>query len=668
MSLTFGFGSTSLVIIDPGRHTLKVGVGTLGVKGKSAKIQSVYTVKTGLSAAATAEEVIERSGVLLQEVLKRHGLSAKQVSFAIPGRASFVRQLRIPKVSGDRLERLIQYEARQQIPFPLEDIILDSHVFDTAGPELAVTLVAIRKNIVDQYCGMLKSAGLVPDFIDVTTLALFNCFYPRLKKMDEEVVALVDIGASTTDIVVCRQSHVEFIRSAPQAGDHLTKTLADQMGLEWDQAEELKVSMGEVDPSIGRQTDPLAYGEEDQAARVKVFLSKSFDAIANEIRRTLDFYVSQPDGEPVEKILLTGGSSQIPGVADYLEHRLGIPTEAADVFEETLVNVNELESEPLSGVAGVLLGQAQKNIGDVPLRMNFLPSYIIRRKEFEKRRTWLLVEGILLACFVFFAIGAVRANIELYQLANQELEKNLTRLPGAGASKSDIATQIGEYMEQTRLLEARFATLNDIDRTRGVISQSLADIANNLPLGETWLTRVDADTASVVLKVRGNDLKTLGAFKDQMETAPHILAPNVSSQDVRSDGTVEFTVTAAIEKDPSTEKSALREKLTNRNVEIFEIYFDDLSEPKGSKQRFHLGLVVPDPVNEAERAVLVMDILGAVGDAGLGYAEENFTIVFQTSRREPVGEYRIDPQQAQALLKAELEVKDLTFNPPVQGG
>ncbi|MCA9450083.1 MAG: type IV pilus assembly protein PilM, partial [Candidatus Omnitrophica bacterium] len=464
---------------------LKVGVGSLGVKGKSAKIQAVYTVKTELDPSATPDEVIERSGALIAEVLKRHGLTAKQVSFAVPGRVSFVRQLRIPKVSGDRLDRLIQYEARQQIPFPLEDIILDSHVFDTDGPELAVTLVAIRKNVVDQYCGMLRSAGLVPDSIDVTTLSLFNCFYPQLKNSEEEVVALVDIGASTTDIVVCKQKHVEFIRSAPQSGDHLTKSLSEQLGVDWGEAEELKVTLGELDPSIDRQTDPLAYGEGDQSARVKVFLSKSFEAIANEIRRTLDFYVSQPDGEPVEKVLLTGGTSQCPGIADYLSQRLAIPCEVADIFDETLVNVSELETAPISQTAGVLVGQCQKNIGDVPLRMNFLPSYIVRKKEFEKRRTWLLVEGILLACFVFLTVGAVRANIQLYEEANGELERHLT--PGAGGvgAKNDVANQIGDYMDKTRLLEARFAILNEIDRNRGVISKSISDVAQNVPLGET---------------------------------------------------------------------------------------------------------------------------------------------------------------------------------------
>ncbi|NUN98849.1 MAG: pilus assembly protein PilM, partial [Candidatus Omnitrophica bacterium] len=141
MNFTFGFGSQSLLVIDPGRHTLKVGVGVMGSKGRWARLQSVYTVRTGATPQTTPEQVAERIGELIKEVLSRHSLSAKQVSFAIPGRASFVRQLKIPKVSGDRLKRLIQYEARQQIPFPIEDIILDSHVFESDGPELGVTLV-----------------------------------------------------------------------------------------------------------------------------------------------------------------------------------------------------------------------------------------------------------------------------------------------------------------------------------------------------------------------------------------------------------------------------------------------------------------------------------------------------------------------------------------------
>lgn len=661
MNITFGFGSQSLLVIDPGRHTLKIGVGTIGPKGKWARLKSVYTVRTGADPQTTPDQVIERFGTLIQEVIKRHSLSAKQVSFAIPGRASFVRQLKVPKVSGDRLMRLIQYEARQQIPFPLEDIILDHHVFESDTPELGVTLVAVRKTIVDQYCAMLKTAGLVPDTIDVTTLSLFDAFHPQLRQDTEEVVALVDVGASTTDIIVCKKGRIEFIRTAPQAGDQLTKALADQMGIGWEAAEELKVSIGEIDSTIDRGTDPLSFGEGDQAARVRVFLSKAFDTIANEVRRTLDFYVSQPDGEPIGKIYLTGGTANCPGAASFIESRLGIPTEVKSPFDSTLVNVEALEEVPLQNTSAVLLGQCQRNIADVPLRMNFLPNSIVRQKEFEKRRAILAAEGILLSFLIGFSVVTMGQSIDVIQQASNALE-DMVR-----GRNNQTAQQINTYIEQSRSIEDRIEYLRDIGRSQGVISQTLAEVSEKIPLGATWVTGVDMDTTQVTLQLRGDDEISVGTLKEEMQDAARLREIKVGGlTKISGGGGVSFNLTAKVEKNPSPELTRFREKLEFRGVEFLDVTLDDHSDPPGSKQSGSMKVVVTEPISEAERRDIVLDILSAEGDSELGFQSRQVSIEFQSPQRTFVGRYDIADQEIELLLKGEMEVKTLVLKTDVE--
>jgi type IV pilus assembly protein PilM len=653
MVLSLGFGSQSLLVIDPGRHTLKVGVGSVGVKGRSAKLQSVYTVETGATPDKTPDEIVERTGVLIQEILKRHSLSAKQVSFAIPGRASFVRQLRVPRVSGDRLSRLIQYEARQQIPFPIEDIILDSHIFESDGPELGVTLVAIRKSIIDQYCEMLRTAGLVPDVIDVTTLSLFDAYYPLFKQEEEEVVALVDIGASTTDIAVCRKGRLEFIRSAPQAGDTLTKVLVDNLRLSWEEAEQLKRDAGELDPSIDRQTDPLSFGEADRVARAKLFMSKAFDLIANEIRRTLDFYISQPEGEPIGKIFLTGGGAHTPGIEDFVFNRLGIPCEAKSPFDQTLVNVEDLQVGPLRHTCSVLLGQCQRNIGDTPLRMNFLPPAIVRRKAFEKRRAILVAEGVLLAVLISFSVVTLQRKIDVIGQANFALQDKLE-------GKGEEAARIKDYTTQTVLLEERVSTLQNVGRNRGVISRTIAAVAENFPLGHTWLTRIDVDTSNIIMNAKGGRPQDVGAFKEDLQEVANLRNLTISEQK-REPSAVGFTATALIEKNPSPEVSKLREKLENRGITPYELYFQDYSSVPGAKQQFLVTILVPEALNDAERTNMVMDILNAAADADLGFEQENFQIIFQNFQRVQTGEYMLLHPVPNDLRKGTADLADQAF-------
>ncbi len=653
MNFTFGFGSQSLLVIDPGRHTLKVGVGVMGSKGRWARLQSVYAVRTGATPQTTPEQVTERVGELIKEVLSRHSLSAKQVSFAIPGRASFVRQLKIPKVSGDRLKRLIQYEARQQIPFPIEDIILDSHVFESDGPELGVTLVAVRKTVIDQFCEMLKSGGLVPDTIDVTTLSLFNAYYPQLSENPDEVTALVDIGASTTDIIVCKQGRIEFIRSAPQAGDQLTRALADQMSLDWEAAEELKMNLGELDSTIDRQTDPLAYGERDQAARVRVFLSKAFDGISNEIRRTLDFYVSQPDGEPVSRIILTGGTTRCPGIAGFVSDRLGIPAEVRSPFEGTLVNVESLQSAPIENTAAVLLGQCQRNAVGIPLRMNFLPPSIIRQKEFEKRRAVLAAEGILLSFLIGFSVVTMGQSIEVIEAASITLESNLD------STRSENAKHIRSFIESTKTVEERVSYLREIGLSRGVIGLTLAEIAEKVPLGETWVESVDLDTSEIKVQMRGASKESVDPFKEQMKEATRLRDLLVPDIQPLPDG-VKFALKAKVERNPSLELSKFREKLQTFNIEPLDVSLTDHSAPPGSKQSAAIRTVVFEPFNEAEKSELVQDILNAQNDAQLGFQTVRVTIAFQNNKRQDVMRYEISQEEIQSILQGKMEVKDLT--------
>jgi type IV pilus assembly protein PilM len=652
MNLSFGFGSQSFLVIDPGRHTLKVGVGSFGAKGKKAKLHSVYTARTGATPQTQPDEVIERTGELLQEIIKRHSLSAQQVLFALPGRASFVRQLRIPKVSGDRLQRLIQYEARQQIPFSLDEIILDSHVFSGEEPELGVTLVAIRRTIIDQYCGMLKTAGLVPDVIDVATLSLFNAYFPYLKEQQTEMAALVDIGASTTDIIVCKKGRVEFIRPAPLAGDTLTKVLSDQMSLPWDQAEELKIELGKLDPSIDRQTDPLAFGEADQAARVRVFLSKGFDAIVNEIRRTLDFYVSQPDGEPIEKVMLTGGTSRIPGLAEFVESRLNIPCEVLHPFDTTLVDVHSLDADPLQNSCSVLLGLCQRNIEDVPLRMNFLPPAIVRRKEFEKRRMILIAEAVMLAGLIAVSVVSMHRTISVFQAATDSLENNID-------GRGETATRIREYIDSTRKLEDRVTILRDIGRSRGVIAQTLAEIAEKLPLGETWITGMEMDTTDIRMQVRGVKEDSINIFKSNM-TEVNRVRKDFSVKDVKrlSEGGIEFQLQGEVEKDPSPELSKLREKLETRSVKFYEVALD-----KDSSGGALISVTVPKPFGDSETGDTVMGILRAIGDAELGFENKTVDIVFNNTMRQMTGKYSIRESDVQALLQGAMDVGQLTIKP-----
>jgi Tfp pilus assembly protein PilN len=435
--------------------------------------------------------------------------------------------------------------------------------------------------------------------------------------------------------------------------------IADQMGKGWEEAEHLKVSLGELDPTIDRRTDPLAYGEGETKARVKVFVSKAFEGITNEIKRTLDFYVSQPEGEPIGRILLTGGTACCPGIAHFIEERLGIPCEVKNPLEGSLVAFNPQVSsnEGFATNSAIIIGQCQRNIANVPLRMTFLPPPIVHLKDFQRRRPLLVLEGIGLAAFIGFSVVTMGKTIEVYNQATDRLMVNID-------GPDDNARQIREFITSTSKIEERVEYLREIGLSRGVVSQTMAEIAEKIPLGKTWVDSVDIDTTEIKLHMRGNNEQSVNPFKDQMKDVARLREMTVPEVKVLGSEGIEFLMSAKVEKNPSIELTKLREKLEVRDILALDVSLEDHSENPGAKQRAAIRVVVIEPFSEAERDELVLKILRAEDEAQLGFESKSIAIVFNDKKRKDRGQYDISHEELQSLIQGKSGVKDLTLKEP----
>ncbi len=205
---------------------------------------------------------------------------------------------------------------------------MDYKVFTPAGDggqadqsELEVQLVAVRKEVADTYAAILKKCKIRADIIEAAPISIYNAYAGSLKRDPEEVTALISIGASGTDIVVEQNGSMQFMRNAPEAGSSLTTALAKNLEIPFDKAEELKTKPA---PDYSQEEGE---GGSITADKVSAILEKGFERIATEIRRSFDFYVSQSDAMPVTRVFLSGGSSKMEGVTDFLSERLGVPVE-----------------------------------------------------------------------------------------------------------------------------------------------------------------------------------------------------------------------------------------------------------------------------------------------------------------------------------------------------
>lgn len=547
--MAMALGRRDILGIDLGYHNVKVVQVTTGRGG--SRVKKFVMAPTGFKPQMDPATLGSEWARILQNLLEEHDLKPTFSATAIPGRYVFVKQLRVPAISGERLERIIAYEAKQLIPFPLEQLLRDYHVFPSTPAEHEVTLIAIKRDTVDDRVEILEEAGVRPDVIDVGPICLFNAFH-NIEAAQDEVVALVDIGASTTDIVI-QQGHVlKFPRSAPVGGNSLTNAIANAMSMDFDQAEELKISSGGVSPEAGG-------GQE-----LEDILSAQLDkGIATEIRRSFDFFIAQPDGLAVNRVLLCGGTSRLKGIAEFLEDRLGVPVEIGNAVEGSGLQLDSSVPEGVGDIAAVALGLGlRESLPDECVALNFIPPRLVQRKERKKQRPYVAVIGVLVAALGVAGWYYLTNYISLMQEANAYIENDLR--VGGGGQRDEEWDQVLAAEQQ---LTTRIETLDSIADHRGAVTRVFREVASVLPAGVS-LQRLTISSDAQRLNMNGeaDHILTVDETLRRMRRLPYFdpskIQPGESSQ--TPTGRVEFSLVARdVEIDPAPESQSLYEATQN---------------------------------------------------------------------------------------------------------
>src|ERR1700685_3171725 len=273
LAADFGAGSLKLAEFEQneagGLRLKQYGFKTLGLEGAQE---------------ATREATILKA---LQELLSEKHFGSKQVNVCAPGFHVFSKFVKLPPVDTSKVTQIIQYEAQQNVPFPLAEVVWDYQILgSTATGELEVLLVAIKADIVEGLFRVTESAGLRLQLADVSPAALCNAFRYNYGDLDD-CTMLLDIGAKTSNLLFFEQGKV-FSRSINLGANAITQDFANESKLKFDDAEKIKIAEGFV--SLGG-----AYEEPDnpyQAAISKIarqFMTK----LHIQVNQTMQFYRGQ---------------------------------------------------------------------------------------------------------------------------------------------------------------------------------------------------------------------------------------------------------------------------------------------------------------------------------------------------------------------------------------
>jgi len=325
------FRMPSFVGLDLGHHSLKaVHVERTGTGWKVAKHGSVPTppgsIKDGV--------VVDQDAVTnaLRALLKQSHVSANAANIAVSGGTVVVRTVRIPKMPEATLRKSIKYEASRYVPNSTEDSYIE---FEIIGPavenQMDVLIVAAPKDIVESRVKACEAAGLDVEAVDVEAFAAYRSLVEadQLQNWGETTIALVDIGATTTNMGVIEKGVFAMTRTIPHGGQTMTDALKSYFKLSDEDAESGKAQL-----DLRELLSSEKGAKENPPLRV---VQPHVDELVREVRRSLNYYQSQQtegaQANSVSVLMLCGGCASMQGLAEYIGHKLSLDTRAISLYD-----------------------------------------------------------------------------------------------------------------------------------------------------------------------------------------------------------------------------------------------------------------------------------------------------------------------------------------------
>jgi type IV pilus assembly protein PilM len=348
-----------LVGIDIGSHSIKVAELEDSKQGMELKNFGMIEIPTEAIVEGSIKEM-EIVSSALKNLLKNLRIKNKNLATSISGYSVIVKKITIPQKGEEDLEKSIQNEAEQYIPFDINDVNLDFQILPPEIKEEAeekeelmdVLLVAAKKDIVEEYISLFHLSELNPIVLDIDAFALQNAF--EISNLEQSGChALVHIGAQQLTINVVREGVSIFTRDSSYGGAQITGEIQNKFELSYEEAEKIKLGATPIDL--------------DQRPIMEDIFSSAVTRWAQEIKRALDFVATTFVDIKVDDILLSGGSSLIPGFSKYLGIETGLPVNTLNPFANLEVKERLFDAAYLNycaPIAAISIGLALRSIGD----------------------------------------------------------------------------------------------------------------------------------------------------------------------------------------------------------------------------------------------------------------------------------------------------------------
>lgn len=278
----------------------------------------------------------------IRELVAAQKIKHREVALGVAGHSVIIKKIQLPQMSQAELDDAIQFEAEQYIPFDINDVNVDAQILAPGQQDgtMDVLLVAVKKDMINDYTSVAAEAGLKPVVVDVDAFAVQNAFETAYGIPQDETVVLINAGAAVVNINIVARGITSFTRDITLGGNLFTEEIQKQLNVSHDEAEALKVG-----GSAGADADAVVPHE------VERVIQGVAEQMAGEIQRSLDFYAATAADGRISRVYLSGGTARIPALQRMIAQRCGVPVEPLDPFRNILIDHRRFDPAYIREVA-----------------------------------------------------------------------------------------------------------------------------------------------------------------------------------------------------------------------------------------------------------------------------------------------------------------------------
>ncbi len=399
------------------------------------------------------------------------------VNYAISGQNIFARFVKLPTVAEDKIDQIIGFEAQQNVPFPIEEVIWDYQLVGSGKDgQVEVVLVAIKSDLLDDLNATSEGNGFRTQVVDAAPMALYNAFRYNYSDLPG-CTLLVDLGARTTNLVFVETGKV-FSRSINIGGNTVTAALAKEFQESFTAAEDRKKRDGYV--SLG---GAYADDKNPDIAKAAKIIRNTMTRLHAEISRSVNFYRAQQAGTAPQRLFLCGGTANLPYLREFFAEKFSLPIE----YFNPLKNVTVTGNIPVEEVAhnahllGELVGLGLRSVNNCPMELNLRPTSVVNAEKIAARRPYFVGAGV---CLLLALLGTwlyfLRAN-DIKAQALKEVQDRNARMGTVEKEDNAVIADIKKIQDGAAPL---LQTVDD----RQYWTRVLTGVHQALPEKFVWVT------------------------------------------------------------------------------------------------------------------------------------------------------------------------------------